>query len=511
MAADPFDDAGCGGAERRERQEAAGEALGVLSGRAGARPSRGERIELVLEDVDERGRVLGRHEGLSVAVRGGTLGARVRARVSRSRRRGLEAEVELELVRSAERVEPRCPHFGSCGGCSFQDLAYRAQLGALERLLARTLAPLGRVPLAPVIGCETPWRYRNKMDFTFGRARWIEPHEPRDGPGASGDPRFALGLHARGHHHKVLDVRACEIAFEGAVPIVTSARELALARGLEPWDVRARTGLLRHLVLRRSWASGEILADLVTTEEAPALVGPYVEALLARHPEITTFVQHVNAGAALVASGDLARIFRGQGTIEERLAGLAFSISAGSFFQTNTPQAERLVGLVRERAAVGPGETAFDLYSGCGVFALALAAAARPLEPGPDIAGFELAPAAVQDARANAVRNGLERVRFVAGDLARTLLPENLRALGLPRPDVCIVDPPRAGMHARVLGALRALQPRTIVHVSCNPLAALRDLEVLVSAGWRLERVQPIDLFPHTPHLECVSELRRPG
>ena len=193
------------------------------------------------------------------------------------------------------------------------------------------------------------------------------------------------------------------------------------------------------------------------------------------------------------------------GVIEERLGGLAFAISATSFFQTNTPQAEKLVALVRSWADPRPGETVFDLYSGCGVFALSLAREIGPAR----VVGFELVESAVEDARANAARNGLEGVRFVAGDLALTLAPEQLGLRQMTRPDVCVVDPPRAGLHARVLDSLRLLEPRRIVYVSCNARSAVQDLSYLAADGWRLQRVQPIDLFPHTPHLECVFRLER--
>jgi 23S rRNA (uracil1939-C5)-methyltransferase len=434
-----------------------------------------------------------------VAVRGGLLGARVRAEVVKRRRERVEARVGSVLVPSPHAEPARCPHVGSCGGCSFQGLAYPAQLAAKERLLAGVLAPLG-ARIEPALACAQPWHYRNKMDFTFARARWIEPGEPEGA--ASG---FALGLHARGHFHKVLDLRTCSIAFAEAAPILATVRALARARGLAPWDVRARAGLLRHLVLRKSWASGAILADLVTTSAAPEELEPLARELARAHPELTTLVQHVNPGVALVAGGRLERVFHGSGEIEERLGGLSFGISAGSFFQTNTPQAERLLALVRAAAAPRAGETVFDLYCGCGVFALALAR-----DVGPErVVGFELVTSAVEDARANARRNGLAGVRFVAGDLAETLAVETLALRGLARPEVCIVDPPRAGLHPRVSAALRLLGPRRIVYVSCHPRAAVGDVLVLLAAGYRLDRVQPLDLFPHTPHVECVFVLER--
>jgi len=460
-------------------------------------PAPGDVLELPLEELDERGRTLGRFEEFRVAVRGGVLGARVRARVRKRRRKGIEAVLEETLTPSPWGEDPRCQHFGSCGGCSFQGLAYRAQLSAKERMLARTLAPLAlpEGAILPVLACETPWHYRNKMDFTFGSARWIEPGEPE-----GAESGFALGLHARGHYHKVLDVQACDIAFPEAGALLASARRSARAHGLTPWDLRSRSGLLRHLVLRKSWASGEILASVVTTAEDPERMASWAEDLLARHPELTTLVQVVNPGVAMVASGTLARVFRGTGRIVERLDGLDFSISAESFFQTNTPQAERLVELVRTWGAPRPGDTVFDLYCGCGVFALSLARAAGA----GSVVGFELVGAAVEDARANAGRNGLQDVRFVAGDLALTLVPEQLALRGLGAPAVVVVDPPRAGLHARVVDSLRVLAPRRIVYVSCNPQAAVRDLELLGVGGLRVRRVQPVDLFPHTPHLECV-------
>jgi 23S rRNA (uracil1939-C5)-methyltransferase len=282
-------------------------------------------------------------------------------------------------------------------------------------------------------------------------------------------------------------------------------RSIALELGLTAWDVRARGLLLRHLVLRKSWASGAILADLVTTEEAREPIEP----LRARCSRATPSSRRRSCSTSTrgsrwsraACSPDLPW----NGVIHERLGGLAFAISAASFFQTNTPQAERLVELVRAWAAPRAGETVFDLYAGCGVFALSLARSAGPER----VIGFELVESAVEDARANAERNDLPGVRFVAGDLALTLAPEQLALRHLSRPDVVVVDPPRAGIHARVLESLRLLEPRRIVHVSCNPRSAVEGLAALVASGYRIDAVQPVDLFPHTPHLECVFRLER--
>jgi len=461
------------------------------------KPKRGDEVELVVEELDDKGCGLARHADHRFHVRGAVPGSRVRATVHRRRKNHVDAALIEVLEPSGRAVEAPCPHFGVCGGCSFQNLAYAAQLEELHRLLAHTLGEFPEVEVEPVIGCDDPWHYRNKMDFTFSNRRWIETDEPE-----GVDRGFALGLHPSARHDKVLDVKSCAIAFAEAGPILNTVREVAVDLGLDAWDTRDHCGLLRHLVLRKGFATGEILAQLVTTEEAPERIAPLVAAVLERHPELTTVVQAINSGVALVAVGE-ERVLHGPGRIHEEVCGLRFTISAQSFFQTNTAQAERLVARVVEHAQASPGQRVFDLYCGCGTFSLPLARA------GVDVVGFELVESAVEDARRNAAANGIETARFVAGDLTQTLTSDSLEALGLATPDLCIVDPPRAGMHPRALGSLRRLAPRRIVYVSCKPSSAVRDMQALRVDGYRLLSAQPIDLFPHTPHLECVFVLAR--
>lgn len=464
------------------------------------KPKRGDVVELVVEELDEKGHGLGRLDDHRFHIRGAVPGSRVRATVHRRRRNNVDAALDDVLAPGEHAVQPRCTHFGTCGGCSFQNLAYAEQLAELQRLLANTLASFPEVEVEPVLGCDDPWNYRNKMDFSFSNRRWIEKDEPHGASRAPDD--FALGLHPVRRHDKVFDVERCEIAFAEASPILNAVRGLAREHALDAWDTRAHRGLLRHLVLRKGFATGEILAQLVTTEEAAERIDPFVADVLERQPEITTFVQAVNPGVALVAVGE-ERVLHGPGRIHEELLGLRFTISAQSFFQTNTAQAERLVQCVVEHAQAAPGQRVFDLYCGCGTFSLPLARA------GVDVTGFELVESAIEDAHRNAAANDIATARFVAGDLAETLTADELQALGLGVPDLCIVDPPRAGMHPRALAALRRLAPRRIVYVSCRPASAARDLELLRTDAYRVLRVQPIDLFPHTPHLECVIVLER--
>jgi len=435
--------------------------------------------------------------GRELAIRHAVPGSRVRATVTGRRRGRLEGRVLEVLEPGPHSVAPRCDHFGTCGGCAFQTLAYPRQLAELQRSLVSMLAArdlLRDVAVEPVQGCADPWHYRNKMDFTFSNRRWVEADEPE---GARAD--FALGLHVPFRWDKVLDIRACAIHFREADALLASTRELALEQGLEPWDTKAHTGLLRHLVLRKGFRTGEIMANIVTAREAPEALEPFAAALLARHPELTTIVQTVNTRAASTAIGEWERVLHGDGVIHEVLLGITYTISAGSFFQTNTAQAERLLEVVREEAACGAGDVVYDLYCGAGAIGLALAKTAG------EVLGFESVPAAVEDARRNARANALANVRFVLGDVLARLAEED----DLPAPDVCVIDPPRSGMHPRMIPALVALAPERIIYVSCNVQASARDLPFLVAGGYRLARIRPIDLFPHTPHVECVFTLER--
>lgn len=464
-----------------------------------AKPRRGDVLEIELESMDARGRLVGSYADETgefvVLLRHGAPGDRVRAEVLRRRGHRVEARMAALLEPSEDRVEARCGHVGVCGGCTLQEVAYARQLEEKRRVTRELFAErgLGDVEVAPVLPCEPPWRYRNKMDFTYGDRRWVSVEE---GPDA--DRGFALGLHPGRAWDRVFDVDECHIAFPGAVEIVGTARRLAKERGLSAWNPRHHTGLLRHLVLRRAEATGEILANLVTSEEAGERIGPYVEALLAEHPEVTTLVQNVGDQPAQIAIGEREFVHHGPARIVERLGGVAFEISARSFFQTNTRQAERMVELVRRRAEPRAGDVLHDLYCGAGTFTLLLASSVR------EVHGFEVVPEAVADAERNAAANGVRNVHFRAGDVADTLLSGDA-----PPADLVVVDPPRVGMHPKVRAALVATGARRIVYVSCNAKTAAADVAELVAGGWELRSVQPLDMFPHTAHLESVLVLER--
>jgi len=467
----------------------------------GRKPRRDDQLEAEVTGLDRKGQSLGRSGEYAVRLRGGVPGDRWRVRVRRRRGARIEADgIEL-LEAGRDRVEPRCAHASRCGGCSFQQVAYPAQLEAKRELVREALEGAGlggACEVEPVLGCPEPWAYRNKMEYSFGSRRWVEADEP-EGVDAS----FALGLHPPGFFSKVIDLDECPILFRGGEDILRSAGELAREQGLPPWDVREHTGLLRHLVLRHGVHTDQVMVNLVTSAEDPERTGPFVRALLERHPEITTLVQTVNTGVASTSHGERELVLHGPGYIEEELLGLRFRISARSFFQTNPRQAERLFELVREEAAPTASEVVHDLYSGAGTIALVLAPKVK------EVVAFEQVPEAVADARRNAEANGAANVQLLEGDVL-ALLDGLLGAEPtLPRPDVCVVDPPRAGLHPRVPPRLLELGARRLVMVSCNIHNGARDAAQLVEGGYRLTRVRPVDLFPHTPHVEVVMTLER--
>ena len=513
-----------------ERAASANAELDPMLERGERKPRWGDVLELDLERFDEKGRAEGRWREFTITVRRGVPGARVRVKVLRRRKDEVEAHLLATVVPSVHAVPAGCEHVPHCGGCSLQELAYAAQLDGKARLVREAFDAAGfasSVAIAPVLGARAPFRYRNKMEFGFGTRRWIHPDEPQGAPDG-----FALGLHAAELFSKVIDVRSCAIQAEIADRIVASARELALEQGLEAWDLKTHRGLLRHLAFRctrgpsrggthapsRGGTRGpahedtrtpEVLVNLVTSTESPERVRPYVDALLARHPEITTFVQNVTARAAQVAIGEKELVLHGPGFVVEELGGVRFAISANSFFQTNSAQAEELFRLVREAAALTGKERVFDLYCGTGALGLALARDAR------EVVGFEQVEAAVRDARRNAELNGFTNARFVEGDVLDSLArlqagsASPILAASRERADVCIVDPPRAGLHPDVPARIAALDAPRIVYVSCNPRSGARDAALFETLGYSLVRVQPIDLFPHTPHVESVLLLAR--
>jgi len=461
------------------------------------RLKKGAEYILHAEAAAFEGGCVARHDGMAVFVTGCVPGDTVRARVTKTRKRHAEARTLEVLEPSDVRVDPPCDYFGTCGGCKWQNLAYAEQLrwkrqhvvDAFERI-----GGLAGVEVRETIGSSEDYFYRNKMEFSFGVQRWLTEEEI-----ASGDVlerNFAVGLHIPGRFDKVLDVEKCWLQSDLSNEILNATRRFAVENGVPAYDFRSHTGLLRNLVVRNSRATGETMVILVTSDDEVETVDRYARFLRVHLPDVTTIVQGINRKKAQIAFSEETRILHGPGTITERIADNDFTISPFSFFQTNTLQGERLYSEALDAAELKGSEVVWDLY--CGAGTITLAAARRS----GSALGIELNEGAVADARANAERNGVGNVEFIAGDL------KDVVASDLPRPDVVITDPPRAGMHEDVVRRLLDLAPERIAYVSCNPTTQARDCAILAEK-YDVEYVQPVDMFPQTYHVETVARLTR--
>jgi 23S rRNA (uracil1939-C5)-methyltransferase len=452
-----------------------------------AKPRRGDRVEVTIEDLAFGGEGVGRLDGYVMFVRGGLPGDRLRVRVVETRARYGRGEIDEVITRSPDRVDPPCRYFGQCGGCRLQHLAYPAQLAFKAKQVRDCLERLGSVAgfeLRPILSAPDPYGYRNKMEFTVA---------------LSGDTPI-IGLHEADRYDAVLDIDRCLLQSETMNTLLDETRRQSRERGLPVWNARTEQGLLRFVSLREGRRTGDAMVNIVAASPDLERLMPLADALRAAVPATASVVLNVNAKKASVAVGSEEHVLLGRESITESLGGLTFQVSANSFFQTNTVQAERLFGLVEEACAFEGHETLFDLYSGTGAISLLLARRCRR------VYGIEVAPAAVADAVRNARANGIENCSFLTGEV-RHVLPV-LMADGVSA-DIVVADPPRAGFHPKALATLAALAPARIVYVSCNPSTLARDVGDLVRRGYRLEWVQPVDMFPQTPHIEAVARLRR--
>ncbi|MBK7258895.1 MAG: 23S rRNA (uracil(1939)-C(5))-methyltransferase RlmD [Ignavibacteriae bacterium] len=473
---------------------------------------RGDAITLTVERFGAEGKSVARVEGFVVFIPGGIPGDTVTARITRVSKNFAEAQVMAVQVPSALRTQPRCAYYGTCGGCSWQHLSYAGQCEFKRQQVVDALERIGgftEPAVHPTLGAANEYYYRNKMEFSFG-VRWLTAEEmthlKAEGTQSTPADQFALGLHIPRRFDRVLDLRECHLQSVESATILNAVRDWALAKELTIYSTFTHTGYLRNLVIRETRHTDQRMVNLVTSEERPALMDEFRAMLLDRFPSTTTIVNNITDRKSQVALGDREVVLHGPGWITERIGTRSYRVSANSFFQTNTLQAERLYDTVRAFAALKPHETAFDLYSGTGTIALHVA------DDAGQVIGVEAVASAVEDARRNAETHGVTNCRFVLGDLKDRVLDRGVEAELHVKPDVVICDPPRAGMHPGVVASIRALAPARIVYVSCNPATQARDLKLLCDEGlYDLRESQPVDMFPHTNHVENVASLTLHG
>lgn len=461
-----------------------------------------ERIlELTVDRLAFGGRGVARApEGEVVFVQGGLPGDRVLARVGRKRRKHREGQVVEVLEASPLRLPARCRHQAVCGGCPLQTLEYASQLREKQAMVAdawRRIGGFEGLVVEPILPANEIFHYRNKMEFTFSDQQWLS-ERPAEGE----EPGFGLGQHVPGIHSKVFDLHECFLMSELAAPILDEIRRFVREEGggdEAVWHFVKQAGFWRFVVIREGKNTGERMVNLITTEGGDPRIEALARRLLEAFPgQISTIVNTVNPGKGQVATGRLEAVLHGDGRLREELGGLRFELEPAAFFQTNTGQAERLFDVAAEFAELVGTETLLDLYCGTGSIALLMAGRVRRA------VGVELVPEAISSARRNAEINQVGNVEFHCGDVK-----DLLRSGALPRPDVVIVDPPRVGLHPKVVASLNELDAPKLVYVSCNPTTQARDAALLAEGGWRLERLRPVDMFPHTTHVETVARFSR--
>lgn len=399
------------------------------------------------------------------------------------------------------RVEPSCSHFGVCGGCKWQTLNYESQLKYKQQQVRDNLERLGHIDTAamrPICGSDNILQYRNKLEFTFSTKRWLKAGEQRD----DNDPG-AVGFHVPNVFDKVLPIDYCALQPEPSNRIRNTLRDYAVGHGIPFYDIRNHTGFLRNIVVRNT-STGEWMVVVIVAEDKPSLLKPMLDHLKDSFPELTSLQYIINTKLNDSYTDLDVVTYHGQPYITERMERydgkgyLAFRINPKSFYQTNSRQAHKLYSFVAEFADLKGDETVYDLYTGTGTIAQFLAPMCRK------VVGVEYVEEAIVDARINASVNGLDNCTFYAGDMAKVFTDDFVKANG--RPDVIITDPPRAGMHERVVEQLLNIEAPHIVYVSCNPATQARDVQML-SDKYDVGRIQPVDMFPHTHHVENIIEL----
>lgn len=402
--------------------------------------------------------------------------------------------------RSPDRVDPFCGHFGVCGGCKWQHVSYDAQLREKERVVRDAFDRIAKVPVdefQPILGALSDRYYRNKLEFGCANRRWLTAEEVNDE--SISNMEDVIGFHKAGAYDKIIQIDECYLQAEPSNTLRNGIKALAIEMGIPFYDMREQHGLLRQLLVRTS-SLGQVMLIIAFYEDKQDVIQPFIEAIIERYPAITTLYYTIN-GKVNEFLLDLEMInFHGPGYMEERLGEVTYRIGPKSFFQTNTEQAKRLYDLTAEFADLQGHENVYDLYTGIGSIALYIADRCR------QVVGIEEIAAAIDDAKNNAALNGIENTRFYAGNVRDILSEEFAKEHGAP--DLLITDPPRAGMHPKVVDMLLQLGAPRIVYVSCNPSTQARDLQLL-QAQYDVVKMRPVDMFPHTSHVENVALLQK--
>lgn len=437
-----------------------------------------------------------------VFVNGSYPGDSATVQITKIRSSYAEAKVKNFITESLFRIQAKCNFFGVCGGCKAQDLDYEQQIKFKEDQVKDIFERIGGFTdfiMGPIIRAEKIFYYRNKMEYSFADKRWLSEKEigsMQEIP----DRSFALGLHIPGMFDKVLDINECWLQSEESNGILNFTRAFFKEQQILPYSPQKHTGFLRNLVIKQSFSNNELMVNLVVSEENEQLLGMYKNELLTNFPTITTIIFNINKKLSQVAYGDYELVSYGAGYIHDCISNFKFRISANSFFQTNTLQAEKLYATALEFAEFSGDEIVYDLYSGAGTIPIFISKNVR------QIFGFESVEPAINDALINCQLNAVKNFEPMLVDLNKSFLPV-IQQNNISKPDVIITDPPRGGMNPKTVKDIIDLRPIKIVYISCNPATQARDIKLLCE-DYDLIKLQPVDMFPHTYHIENVALLR---
>lgn len=457
-----------------------------------------ENVEIT--GVAAEGKSIARVDDMVVFIPYGAPGDVVNIKLDKKKRSYAEAHIVDMVKPSPDRVTPACEHFGVCGGCKWQHIPYESQLRYKRDQVVDALTRIAKVEIPevnPTLGSKETFCYRNKLEYTFSCKCWITFEDLRSGREIA--DRNALGFHIPGAFDKVLDIKKCWLQDDLSNRIRLFVRQYALAKGYEFYDIKAQQGLMRTLMVRIA-STGEVMLIVVFARPEQEKIDDLMGAIAAEFPEITSLLYVVNQKVNDTIADQEVITYRGRDYINEEMEGLQFRIGPKSFYQTNSLQAYELYKVARRMACLKPDDLVYDLYTGTGTIANFVARQVKK------VVGIEYVPEAIADAKLNSEVNGIDNTIFFAGDMKDVLTDGFIEEHG--RPDVMIIDPPRAGMHEDVVNVILNARPERIVYVSCNPATQARDL-ALMDSLYRVEEVQPVDMFPHTHHIENVVRMTR--
>jgi len=467
-------------------------------------PNRKKQLPLLesvtITDVASEGKAIAKVDGMAVFVPYAVPGDVVDIQLTRKKHNYAEGKVVRFVAYSPDRVEPFCEHFGVCGGCKWQMLPYNLQLRYKQKQVEDNLTHIGKVELpeiSPILGAPKTTFYRNKLEFTFSNRRWLTEKEVENRELSIN--REALGFHIPQMFDKVLDIQRCWLQDDISNQIRNTIRRFCLQNDYEFFDLRNQKGLMRNLIIRTT-STGEVMLIVAFFNENKEKREKLLNFISDEFPQITSLLYVINEKANDTITDQKIVTWKGNDCIYEEMEGMKFKIGPKSFYQTNSEQAYNLYKIVREFARLSGDELVYDLYTGTGTIANFLARSAKK------VIGVEYVPEAIDDAIENSRLNRIDNTFFFAGDIKDMLTPDFIVEHGVP--DVVVVDPPRAGMHAHVVQTILFAQPRHIVYVSCNPATQARDVNLL-AGKYRVTRVQPVDMFPHTHHVENVILLEK--